>query len=143
MYILGALWFIVNQVVTSKPEAMPQCNYLRQTSELHMCSANSKNSPRGSKYPIFKDSGPKYYSGYGFWDQRPVLEPSKIFFTIPMGSLLDVCSVLNSQPLARVPKKSAPTFHAGCAQRELGVGEDASLLGRCILDMTHVSEIWS
>ena len=27
--------------------------------------------PRGSKHPIFKDSGPKYYQGYGFWDQRP------------------------------------------------------------------------
>ena len=27
--------------------------------------------PRGSKYPIFKDSGPKSHLGYGFWDQNP------------------------------------------------------------------------
>ena len=27
--------------------------------------------PRGSMYPVFKDSAPKYHSGYGFWDQSP------------------------------------------------------------------------
>ena len=27
--------------------------------------------PRESKYPILKDSGPKYRQGYGFWDQGP------------------------------------------------------------------------
>ena len=27
--------------------------------------------PRGSKYPIFDDSGPKYHRGYGFWNQKP------------------------------------------------------------------------
>ena len=26
---------------------------------------------RGSKYPIFKASGPKNHSGYGFWNQKP------------------------------------------------------------------------
>ena len=34
-------------------------------------------SPRGSKYPIFKDSGPKYHAEYGFWNLRYlVLGPS-------------------------------------------------------------------
>ena len=28
-------------------------------------------SPRGSKYPIFRDSGPKSHSGYGCWNQGP------------------------------------------------------------------------
>ena len=27
--------------------------------------------PRGSKYPILKDSGPKSHLGYGPWDQSP------------------------------------------------------------------------
>ena len=27
--------------------------------------------PRGSKYPIFKDSGPKYHQEYGLWNQKP------------------------------------------------------------------------
>ena len=27
--------------------------------------------PRGSKYPTFKDPGPKSHSEYGFWDQSP------------------------------------------------------------------------
>ena len=30
-----------------------------------------QDCPRGSKYPIFKDPGPKYHSGYGFRDQNP------------------------------------------------------------------------
>ena len=29
--------------------------------------------PRGSKYPIFQDSSPKYHYGHGFWDQRPYI----------------------------------------------------------------------
>ena len=29
------------------------------------------NKPRGSKYSIFKDSGPKSHLGYGLWDQSP------------------------------------------------------------------------
>ena len=24
-----------------------------------------------SKYPMVKDSGPKYHEGHGFWDQQP------------------------------------------------------------------------
>ena len=28
-------------------------------------------SPRGSKYPILKDSGPKIHTLNGFWDQGP------------------------------------------------------------------------
>ena len=31
----------------------------------------TSSSPRGSKYPIFKDSGPKNHTLDGFWDQRP------------------------------------------------------------------------
>ena len=30
-------------------------------------SAAATKLPRGSKYPISKDSGPKSHSGYGFW----------------------------------------------------------------------------
>ena len=29
--------------------------------------------PRGSKYPIFKDSGPKHHTLKGFWDQSPYI----------------------------------------------------------------------
>ena len=29
------------------------------------------NSPRGSKYPIFEDSGSKNHTLNGFWDQSP------------------------------------------------------------------------
>ena len=35
--------------------------------------------PRGSKYPIFKVSGPRYHLEYSFWNQKPqywVLGPS-------------------------------------------------------------------
>ena len=28
-------------------------------------------NPRGSKHPIFKDSGPKTHRWYGFWNQKP------------------------------------------------------------------------
>ena len=32
-------------------------------------SQGSKPFPRGSKYPIFKDSGPQSHTLNGFWDQ--------------------------------------------------------------------------
>ena len=30
-----------------------------------------QSQPRGSKYPIFNDSGPKNHSGHGIWNQSP------------------------------------------------------------------------
>ena len=43
---------------------------------LQGCSGSAKSIfgvpfPRGSKYPIFMESGPKYHYEYGFWNQRP------------------------------------------------------------------------
>ena len=35
-------------------------------------SGQTPHTQRGSKYPIFKDSGLNSHSGYGFWDQNPV-----------------------------------------------------------------------
>ena len=39
--------------------------------------------PGGSKYPIFKDSGPKSHSGYRFWDQSP----QNIGYLDPLGKI--------------------------------------------------------
>ena len=35
------------------------------------CDDSVRLMPRGSKYPLFQDSGPKYHEGYGFWEERP------------------------------------------------------------------------
>ena len=39
----------------------------KQRSGLSHCPSKA----RGSKYPIFEDSGPKSHLGYGLWGQRP------------------------------------------------------------------------
>ena len=38
----------------------------------HLEKGRSGSNPSGSKYPIFKDSGPKYHTLNGFWNH---LEP--------------------------------------------------------------------
>ena len=38
---------------------------------LHKRTGHHLVLPSGSKYPTFKNSGPKSHSGYGFWDQSP------------------------------------------------------------------------
>ena len=46
-------------------------------------------NPRSSKYPIFKDSGPKYHEGYGFWNQKAqILGTWTLWESIMGGTLL-------------------------------------------------------
>ena len=43
----------------------------RPLNELHLRLLAPHSTPRGSKYPTFKDPGSKNHTPNGFWDQTP------------------------------------------------------------------------
>ena len=64
--------------------------------------------PRGSTYPIFKDSGPKSHQGYGFWNQGPkyVLGTRTLWVLLLSGSRY-VVRTIHRAALCKLPVSNA------------------------------------
>ena len=49
---------------------VPNCRVLKVSALKTVSMVLRHTSPIGSKYPTFKDSGPRNHLGHGFWNQR-------------------------------------------------------------------------